>query len=221
MLSIRNFSKNYSGRLILAIDSLELDRGIYWVKGENGSGKSSLFKSIAGMTPFDGTVTFADGVQLSSHPREFLQRVTYSEAEPLYPSFLTPYDLFRFVGHARNSSIGEQDRFMDQFGIDNYQHQSFQTCSSGMLKKVALALAFLGNPQVIILDEPLTTLDHEAQNIVMNLITQTSNSRPVVFLLSSHQSFITTPLTITGIYHLQNQKLISVSESSSLVRDSI
>ena len=87
MLSIRNFTKKYSDRLILSIPEIDFVRGVYWIKGENGAGKSTLFKAIAGMIPFQGTITFADGTGVTTHRKKYLQRVAYAEAEPVYPTF--------------------------------------------------------------------------------------------------------------------------------------
>jgi len=52
MLRFNDFSKRYNDQLIITIPDLELNAGIYWIRGENGSGKSTLFKSIAGLIPF-------------------------------------------------------------------------------------------------------------------------------------------------------------------------
>ncbi len=124
---------------------------------------------------------------LKINPVDYRLRLNLGEAEPLYPSFLTPGDLISFVAEAKKSPAGQSEMLIDALGI-NYLKNSFGSCSSGMVKKVSLAVAFLGNPSVIILDEPLITIDKEARMALFNLI-ENYHAKGVTFLISSHQLF--------------------------------
>lgn len=208
MLDIIQFEKRYQNRLILALENVSFDAGITWIQGENGSGKSTLFKSIAGLVPAEGTIRFSDGVSLRSDPVQFRSRVNYSEAEPIYPSYLSAHDLIRFVGKARRATAEQIDHYIDSFGIRSYMRNPCASYSSGMLKKVSLVLAFLGNPSVLILDEPLITLDAESQQILVGVVEQKLSTRDVIFLVSSHQKFETASISTTFAIH--NQTLVRV-----------
>jgi ABC-2 type transport system ATP-binding protein len=205
MLTIRNFSKKYSDRLILSIPEMHLHEGVHWIKGENGSGKSTLFRAIAGLSPFDGEIILNNAITYRKNQKEYLQRLTYAEAEPLYPPFLSPRDVIEFVGSARRSPAKEMRTLVKQFGIDDYYFAAFQTCSSGMTKKVSLLLSFLGSPEIIVLDEPLITLDVDAQRTLLNLIDTTVN-QGTLFLLSSHQMVSAANFTTTS-YQIINKTL--------------
>jgi ABC-2 type transport system ATP-binding protein len=205
MLHIRNFKKQYNQHLILKFEELQLSSGVYWFKGENGSGKSTLFKSLAGLLPFEGDATL-NNIDLKKQPIEYRKYVNYSEAEPTFPGFVTAKDLIRFVGKAKDSNKQQQELYTALFGVDAYFEQTCETFSSGMLKKLSLSLAFLGEPHVIILDEPLITLDENARKILLNHVKALSAEK--IFLLSSHQLLDDMEIPVNGIFKIQNQSLL-------------
>jgi ABC-2 type transport system ATP-binding protein len=95
---------------------------------------------------------------------------------------------------------------VEALGI-HFLDQPMGACSSGMIKKTSLALAFLGQPRVIILDEPLITIDQEARGNLFRLIRK-YHTQGVTFLLSSHQPFEDQDLQITATYSLKNRTLV-------------
>jgi ABC-2 type transport system ATP-binding protein len=205
MLEVRGFKKQYNQHLILQFDELKLSNGVYWFKGENGSGKSTLFKSLAGLLPFDGDVIL-NNIDLKKKPLEYRKHVNYSEAEPSYPGFVTAKDLTRFVGKTKDATQQQQEYYSTLFAIDSYFEQTCETFSSGMLKKLSLSLAFLGAPDVIILDEPLITLDEHARKILLDHIKTLSSEK--IFLLSSHQLLDNNEITVNQIFRIENQSLL-------------
>ncbi|HEY8933716.1 MAG TPA: ATP-binding cassette domain-containing protein, partial [Cyclobacteriaceae bacterium] len=204
---IKNFSKHYNGVAVINVAEMHLLPGVYWIKGENGSGKTSFFKSLAGLLPHDGEITFDDSINLKSNPVEYRMRVNYGEAEPLYPGFLTAKDLIHFIGKAKGSTAEQQNFLVKHFGIDSFFTKACETYSSGMTKKLSLALTFLGNPKVIILDEPLITLDEQTRDHLFQLIRTTSN---VTFLISSHQIIENSTLEIVGTFKIMNKEFLAI-----------
>lgn len=210
MLEFKNFSKSYNDHLVISIPELTLQPGTYWIRGENGSGKSTLFKSLAGLHPYHGSIILSGSIDLRLQPLEFRRRVNFSEAEPLFPGFLTSKDLIRFVGSARGASISQQDEIVSRLGIDLYFENRCETYSSGMLKKLSVALAFLGEPRVIILDEPLITLDERSRGELLKMVAEVDQTGDVITLFSSHQSLDAVDLRIKGKFRIENKMLIPV-----------
>ncbi|KAA6434051.1 ATP-binding cassette domain-containing protein [Dyadobacter flavalbus] len=209
ILKIRDLQQKYGALEILNIPSWEIEKGIYWIQGENGAGKSTLFRTLSGMLPYTGSIVLDGKFDLRKNPVEYRLRLNLGEAEPLYPSFLTPADLIAFVAESKKSPESQAEMLIEAFGI-NYLSNPFGSCSSGMVKKVSLLLAFLGNPSVIILDEPLITIDREARASLFGLI-KAYYLKNVTFLLSSHQPFEHEGLPVSQSFALKNKTLVPVS----------
>ena len=207
VLEISQLTQRYGEREILSIPSFAIEKGIYWIQGENGAGKSTLFRTLAGMLPFEGNVRLDGQYDLKKHPVEYRLRLNLGEAEPLYPSFLTPADLIAFVAEAQRAPREQSGKLIEAFGI-NYLQNPFGSCSSGMIKKVSLLLAFLGDPSLIILDEPLITIDREAREVLFGLIKEYHRAG-VTFLLSSHQLFEQEGLHVSQSFRLKNKTLVA------------
>ncbi|HRI78613.1 MAG TPA: ABC transporter ATP-binding protein [Cyclobacteriaceae bacterium] len=206
MLTLRNYSKSFNDRLILKIDNLTFKPGAYWIKGDNGSGKSTLFKCLAGILPCQGDITFVDDVDIRKNPVEFRKRINYSEAEPQYPGFLTAKDIFKFIAKIKGASQDEQADYVQLFGLTSFFENPCETYSSGMIKKLGLALAFLGKPKVIILDEPLITLDQQAREILFGFIRKKIEEN-ITLLISSHHSIALNDFKINDAYLVENKTL--------------
>ncbi len=184
MLEVHQFYKTYPQGFNLSIPSLHLDKGIHLIKGENGSGKSTLLKAIAGIHRFEGEIIL-DGTSLKKQPIPYRRLVNYSDAEPLFPEFLSLDELIQFVAQAKEGPADQVRLLKELFGVTGYSSNPISTYSSGMLKKSGLLLAFLGKPSLIILDEPFTTIDALSQKLLRDLISNQASSG-VGFLITSH-----------------------------------
>jgi ABC-2 type transport system ATP-binding protein len=207
MLQIENYRKYYGRFMALEIPELTLPPGIHWIKGRNGSGKTTFFKSIAGLSPFQGEIILAPGIRATRNRVAYRMVVNYGEAEPLYPDFLTAWDLISFVAQAKKASPAQVDQLTEKLGMQDYLKQPAGTYSSGMLKKLSLALAFLGTPKVIVLDEPFTTIDDRTVATVYELINEYHQQRNVMFLLSSHHEFNASAITLSSVFQVENQTI--------------
>lgn len=188
MLQFEQTEKYYGNHLALQISSLQLEKGLYWLKGENGSGKTTMMKMVAGLHPFKGDILL-DGISIKNSRNDFLKLVNFAEAEPIYPSFLTAKDLVELYCTTKKTDVNESiQRLKDLHIFDAYKN-SVGSYSSGMLKKLSIALALIGKPQWILLDEPLITIDVAAVALVCEWINKMHQELGISFIISSHQSF--------------------------------
>src|SRR5690349_12824739 len=106
MLELTNIKKQYHSNTIIDIPHLKLEPGIYWLRGANGSGKTTLLKMIAALLPFEGDIIL-NNIHLKNNPLLYRQQVSWAEAEPLYPAFMTGKDLIALYTKVRKSAWGE------------------------------------------------------------------------------------------------------------------
>ena len=209
MLQISNLTKSYGTNLVLNVSLLQFGNGIHWIKGSNGSGKTTLLKMIAGLLPFYGDITL-NNISLKNKPLAYRRQISWSEAEPLFPSFLTGVDVIKLYRNIRNVSQKEADMLIALFDMEDYISQPIGTYSAGMTKKLSLLLSFLGKPSLIVLDEPFITLDANTVTAVCNWIVQTHHDNNTDFLLSSHQDIDPQRLSFPAQLMVQNKTVTAL-----------
>jgi ABC-2 type transport system ATP-binding protein len=208
MLQLTQYKKRYGSITILDIPELLIPQGIYWIKGANRAGKSTLLKSIGGLLHFEGNIVLDGQLDIHKSPETFRQRVNFADAEPVFPEFLTGREMIGFFRDAKEGTSAQATYWIERFGMQSYLDQPVGTYSSGMLKKLSITLAFLGNARLILLDEPCITLDADALGALYRGIAERHHEHHTGFLISSHQSLHIEGLTPAHHLLLENGTLV-------------
>ena len=189
MIEISHLSKRYGEHLAVSDLSFTVDSGqIYGFLGPNGAGKSTTMNIMTGcLSATEGSVRI-DGHDIFEEPNQAKKLIGYlPEQPPLYMNE-TPEEYLRFVGEAKGLRGNELERQMDevisQTGIDEVAHRRISALSKGYRQRVGIAQALLGNPKVIILDEPTVGLDPIQIIEIRDLIKELGQTHTVIF--SSH-----------------------------------
>jgi ABC-2 type transport system ATP-binding protein len=206
MLQLSAIQKFFGSHHVFSIDELRLTNGIYWLKGANGSGKSTLMKIIAGLLPFEGEILLNEKISIRQQPVGYRMLINHSAAEPIYPSFLTGNELAAFVRTIKKGTWQQENELKEILGIDNYLANPTGSYSSGMLKKLSLLTAFMGQPGWILLDEPFTTLDHASQSGLCKLIRK-KHGQGISFIITSHHDIETSDIHFTKVFTLKDKQL--------------
>lgn len=205
MIHLNRVTKHYYDKLILSVPEFTFEEGTTWIAGINGSGKTTLLKIMAGMIPFDGGVTL-NGMNVKTDPVAYRKLVSYAEAEPLYPSFITGAELVAYYKSIRSADKYHVEELIAFSGLRRQLKNPVGTYSSGMVKRLALLLAFIGHVPVIILDEPFATLDAEGIQALPDLIVDYHARYKCSFIFSSHQAVPDT-LDFQRKYFVYNQAI--------------
>lgn len=198
MLQFDHVYKIYDQQPVLEISHLKLERNIYWLQGINGSGKTTFLSILAGLIPFKGDILL-DDINLRQSPLPYRRLVNFAEAEPLYPDFISGLELIRFYQDIRKAAAIQIDMLINLFKMHHFLKSPVGSYSSGMVKKLSLLLAFIGKPSLVLLDEPLATLDEGSLHILPELISAYNKEFKTCFIFSSHQPFKTYSLAINKI----------------------
>ena len=190
MLEVRGLTKRYAGTLAVDHVSFQISPGeILGYVGPNGAGKSTTVKMIIGLLdPSEGMVLF-NGRSIREDLAGFQSQIGYVPEEPyLYP-YLSGYEYLELTGRLRGMQAAaiqsRIDEFLRLFGLWDDRHTPVSSYSKGMRQKVLLSSALLGNPQLLIFDEPLSGLDVTAMLVVRELM-QGLAAQGRIVLYSSH-----------------------------------
>lgn len=187
MLHLQSLQKSYGPLRVLHIEEAFLPAGNCWLRGPNGSGKSTLLRILAGLSSFSGTVSL-NGIDLRRRPRAYRAGIGWSEAEPVFPEFMSGAALLQLVADARGVAPTEAYELAERLQFKPFLSQATGTYSSGMHKKLSLLLAFCGRPSLVLLDEPLSTLDAAAATALQHYLAAYTAGGDRLCLFSSHQA---------------------------------
>ncbi len=182
MLRCESLAKSFAGKVIFEDVSLELDSGVYALQGRNGIGKSTLLALLAGAQTPDAGEAWIAGASLSGSPVRARRSLSYVPDEsPIYP-FMTGRELFEFVAAAKKCSMNSGvEETVTAFALDRDLETQFGAMSLGTQKKFLLAAAWIGEPAVLLFDEPGDGLDSRAREFLTLKIKSAGESRVVLF----------------------------------------
>lgn len=187
MLRCEGISKHYGKRQIFHDLSYHLASGVYAIQGRNGSGKSTLLGILSGAIETDAGEVWINGISMKTSPISARQQLSYVPDEsPIYP-FMTGRDLLDFVAQAKKATVDANImQLVERFGLTPHLHSRFAVMSLGTQKKFMLCAAWIGEPQVIFLDEPSNGLDTGARKLLACLIQEHRQNRLILF--STHDA---------------------------------
>ena len=191
MFGIRDLKKTYpSGIQALKGINLEIGPGMFGLLGPNGAGKTTLMKIVATLLEPDSGTVEMNGVDLIARKDQARRMLGYLPQEfGLYPT-LTAEQMLDYFAKLKGVTDKKQrraliDSLLERVNLSSARRQRLGGFSGGMRQRLGIAQALIGEPQLIIVDEPTAGLDPEERNRFHNLLSETASDRAVV-ILSTH-----------------------------------
>ncbi|MGV8929427.1 MAG: ABC transporter ATP-binding protein [Brevundimonas sp.] len=190
MLTIENLTHVYgNGTRALDDVSLSIPKGMFGLLGPNGAGKSTLMRSIATLqTPTSGSIRFGD-IDVIKDPEQLRRVLGYLPQDfGVYPR-VSAYDMLDHMAVLKGISNGKDrkqtvEALLNQVNLWPVRGKALAGFSGGMRQRFGIAQALIGNPELIIVDEPTAGLDPEERNRFLNLLAEVGEN--VVIILSTH-----------------------------------
>ena len=190
MLEIRSLSKTYANGVQALKDvTLDVPRGMFGLLGPNGAGKSTLMRTIATLQEADAGSIHLDGLDVLKDKTEARRRLGYLPQEfGVYPKVSAEAMLDHFAVLKGVTVRGERkalvQALLQQVNLWNVRKRKLGTFSGGMRQRFGIAQALIGQPSLIIVDEPTAGLDPEERNRFLNLLAEIGEN--TVVILSTH-----------------------------------
>lgn len=191
MIHTKDLSKTYNGTTVLNIEELNIPKGqSFGLVGNNGAGKTTYFSLLLDLIkPTTGSITSNDVVVDKSEDWKPFTSAFIDESFLI--GYLTPEEYFYFIGDLRGQNRADVDALTSQFedffnGEILGKKKYLRDLSKGNQKKAGIVAALIGNPEVIILDEPFANLDPTTQIRLKQILKDLAKKQGVTILVSSH-----------------------------------
>lgn len=191
LINVQNLTKAYKGVEVLKIQDLKIPKGeSFGLVGNNGAGKTTFFSMLLDLIqPTSGQIISRDIVVSESEDWKPFTSAFIDESFLI--GYLTAEEYFYFIGELRQVSKADVDNLLANFadffhGEILNQKKYLRDLSKGNQKKVGIVAAFIGQPEVIILDEPFANLDPTTQIRLKKIIRELVEGKQTTILISSH-----------------------------------
>ena len=186
MISLRNIQKSYWSHQVLRGVNLTVRQGeIYGLIGKNGSGKTTIFKIILGLTEFENGLLSIAGKSTKAELSNSRKKIGFFIGKNFF-DYLTAAENLEYYRRMKGvRDKGETQRVLKLVGLDN-SAAKFASFSMGMKQRLGIANAMLGNPEILILDEPVNGLDPQGIADIRNLLAALSRDYGTTIIVSSH-----------------------------------
>lgn len=170
---IKNLEKNYGKKKVLNGLTYEFTHGIYGILGPNGAGKTTLMKCILGLEKYEGSIEIEEKEKMGYLPQNFslFRQLKVMEA-------------MEYIAILKKAGTDNLNEILEMVNLGQEKNTKIKNLSGGMLRRFGIAQALVGNPDILIIDEPTVGLDPKERVRFRNLLAQIQGER--VILLSSH-----------------------------------
>jgi ABC-type multidrug transport system ATPase subunit len=185
MIVAKNLTKRYGKTIALQEVSFTIEAGeavAFW--GANGAGKTTTLRCLLGLQGFEGQLT-VNGIDVAHHAKAARAAIGYVPQEAAFYD-MTVLETLSFYARLKKTDPQRVEAVLKQIQLEAHQHKRVNMLSGGMKQRLALGVALLADPPVLVLDEPTANLDVQAQRDFLHTV-QTLNQSGKTVVFSSHR----------------------------------
>ena len=192
MIIIDKLSKKYRNSKFKSLDNVDMKipSGVFGLIGANGAGKTSLFKTLATLMPIESGSIMIDGIDISERTQEYRKSLGYLPQKFDFFNNLTIYEMLDYIGLLKDIKDGERDleikKLIFDFNLEDKTNSKLKELSGGQRQRIGIAQALIGNPKVVIFDEPTVGLDPSERLRFRNIINDYIKKQDRTVILSTH-----------------------------------
>ncbi|HGA1866918.1 MULTISPECIES: ATP-binding cassette domain-containing protein [Bacillota] len=190
MIEIKNLTFKYkkNTKNIINDISLEINSGVYGLVGANGAGKTTLLKIIATLIPFSKGKLEINGLDVKEDLSEVRSQIGYVPQRFEFFEMLSLYEFLYYIGLNKKMSDNDINESIEywirKFNLEDKKGEKMKSLSGGMKQRVAIIQALIGDPKILILDEPTIGLDPIERLRFKNIINEIKNDK--IIIISTH-----------------------------------
>ncbi|MGY5874792.1 MAG: ABC transporter ATP-binding protein [Candidatus Thorarchaeota archaeon] len=185
VVSISNMTKSFGKLKVLDDLSLDIEPCIFGLIGPNGAGKTTILRILLGLIKSDEGSAKILNNDVSDGPLGYLNQIGVLHENPYYPPSMTPMQYLDDVGSLYPTSVPAEE-LLEMVGLSDAVDRKIKYLSAGMQRRLGIALALVGEPRLVILDEPTSNLDVAGRDYIVRLIVKMHQENGVSFFLTSH-----------------------------------
>jgi len=191
-IEIRDLNQIYrNGNHALKNVTLDINNGMFGLLGPNGAGKSTLMRILVTLMKQTSGSVLVDGKDIHKHRREIRKILGYLPQDFRFFTALKTWEFLDYSGalagiRNRKERMAEVDSLLEKVGLFEARDRRANRLSGGMKRRLGIAQALIGNPRLIIVDEPTTGLDPDERIRFRNILSDLSQSDDVIIILSTH-----------------------------------
>ncbi len=187
-IQIEDLTKVYGSHVALDHVSLTLNEGIYGILGENGAGKSTLLNLLTDNLKRSSGSILLDGKDILKMGKDYRKMIGYMPQQQGFYEDFSALQFLLYIGELKGISRKQCNKqalkLLKMVNLYDVRHHSIRSYSGGMRQRILLAQALLGNPDIIILDEPSVGLDPRERTHMRNIISHLGREK--IVLISTH-----------------------------------
>lgn len=189
IITVKALTKSFKNVSVLKGVDLEVEKGsVFALLGSNGSGKTTIIKILSTLLRADSGSVTVNGYDISKAPDKVRRSISLTGQFAAVDEILTGRENLIMIAKLRHAADPKQtaEELLQRFGMTDFADRRVSDYSGGMRRRIDIAMSFIGNPDLIFLDEPTVGLDPEARNEVWAAVKELTRGGTTVFLTTQY-----------------------------------